>query len=923
MPRRRLSPFPSLPFLLIALALSLLATLPLLIGPGIVNTRAGGDSPFLVQRVQQLTQNLRAGVFPARWMPEGAYGLGYPFFDFYAAAPYYLAALLDMAGCGVLWAIKLTQALGFVLAGAMMFLLARQLGAGRGAALAASAVYTFAPFHLVNVYVRGDALSEFYALGLYPLLLWAVGRLCARPSPWRIAVLAGSYGLLLITHNISALIYSPLLALWLVVQALASQGRPRGRILALGILGLALGFLLGAWFWLPALGEQSLVQLQEQTTGYFNYAGHFRAANLVQWHFLHDYTITPRRTPFSMGLVQALLALAGIAALAARFIRRRHLARTQGRDTGPETTGVLAALHPWHGLVVLALVGYTWLITPASAWVWAHVPLLPYVQFPWRLLGVQALLVGLLVIPLFDGWAGRASQGLGLALVVVMAVSGLALLRVDRLPLRAEDITPERLMLYETFSGNIGSTIRYEYLPREMVPRPYTSGVQLNDGRKPAPLALEGALRSASLLRRTPGAEEWALDLATPSLLAFQTTFYPGWEARIDGQLQPVEPLPGLGLVGLRVPAGAHRVNLHLGSTPLRRAADLTSLAGLVGWLGLLGYPLIRRAIVLLNGRRSGRTPAGQEENGADLHRWRRIVYVLCFAEFTVLSASMPALPAALQQGPLVMDFERAPYLHREPGGVLLGQALLKDYALSATQLQAGEVVRLVLTWQRPYPDYQVRIELVGATTHLWEPGPVWAASSANVQDAQLTLELDLPADIPPGLYVLRLTLSQGGVSQQARTLQGWSMGTLHLRPLQVAEGRPATGQERVLASFGPENVPPVISLVGVVPAHPRSGMVETTLTWRSERQAPLNYMLSLRLKRADGEQIASRDLPPLLGGYPTSLWQPGELVTDRVLLPVSEDKLLPGQYILEVVLYDRSTLQGAGMATIQDVTLP
>ena len=83
--------------------IALLAALPLW-GPGMVNTRGGGDSPFLLQRTHQLLANLRAGVFPVRWMPDAAYGLGYPFFSYYAALPYYLADSSRqgwpcMAGC--------------------------------------------------------------------------------------------------------------------------------------------------------------------------------------------------------------------------------------------------------------------------------------------------------------------------------------------------------------------------------------------------------------------------------------------------------------------------------------------------------------------------------------------------------------------------------------------------------------------------------------------------------------------------------------------------------------------------------------------------------------------------------------------------------------------------------------------------------
>lgn len=83
-----------IPVLSLAL-IALVVSVPLW-GPGMVNTRGGGDSPFLLQRVDQMVVNLRAGVFPVRWMPDAAYGLGYPFFNYYSAFPYYLAG-------GVFW----------------------------------------------------------------------------------------------------------------------------------------------------------------------------------------------------------------------------------------------------------------------------------------------------------------------------------------------------------------------------------------------------------------------------------------------------------------------------------------------------------------------------------------------------------------------------------------------------------------------------------------------------------------------------------------------------------------------------------------------------------------------------------------------------------------------------------------------------
>jgi uncharacterized membrane protein len=157
------------------LLLALLAAEPIWGGPGMLNTRGGGDSPFLFFRVQQLVANLRDGVFPARWMPDAAYGLGYPFFNYYAALPYYFAAFFNLIGFDLLVSIKIVQTLGFIFAMAAMAGWARR-HFGRNAAWLAAVAYTFAPFHLVNVYVRGDSLSEFYAVIFFPLILWSIER---------------------------------------------------------------------------------------------------------------------------------------------------------------------------------------------------------------------------------------------------------------------------------------------------------------------------------------------------------------------------------------------------------------------------------------------------------------------------------------------------------------------------------------------------------------------------------------------------------------------------------------------------------------------------------------------------------------------------------------------------------------------------
>ncbi|MEM4725243.1 MAG: 6-pyruvoyl-tetrahydropterin synthase-related protein, partial [Candidatus Hadarchaeum sp.] len=536
----------------LVIVLALIPALPLLLGNGLVNTRAGGDSPFLLVRLEQLVLNLRAGVFPARWMPHAAYGLGYPFFNFYASLPYYLAALLKLAGVGYIWAIKLTQALGFVLAAVTLYGLCREAGHERASSLFAALVYSCAPFHMVNIYVRGDSLSEFYAFVFFPLILWALLRLQEqlqkKPtcSPHNFAAVALSYAGLMLTHNISALIFTPFVlfyALWL-----AWNSRTKLKYTSTSLAALATGALLSAWFWLPALAETRYVHLEEMTTGYFHYALHFRSLDLVQRNFIFDYVITADKQPFCMGLIQAALAVAGMVAIVINWIRQRHVE--------PQSA---------FGVFLLAL--STWMITPLSRPLWDHLPLLPMVQFPWRFLSLQALATSLVVAYLIPE-RSRHRTWMTILVSALVLMSALWGLHPERLMIRESDITTERLMLYEYFTANVGTTIRNDYLPRWVDPRPFSSEAFWQGGAKPAPLVLEGRIASANLVAFAPASERWVIEVTSPqALLAFHTYYYPSWQALVDGQRAKVEALSGLGYIGLRLSQGTHEVFLYLGRT--------------------------------------------------------------------------------------------------------------------------------------------------------------------------------------------------------------------------------------------------------------------------------------------------------------------------------------------------------------------
>ncbi|MBI1879693.1 MAG: hypothetical protein HYR94_15975, partial [Chloroflexi bacterium] len=80
-------------------------------------------------------------------------------------------------------------------------------------------------------------------------------------------------------------------------------------------------------------------------------------------------------------------------------------------------------------------------------------------------------------------------------------------------------------------------------------------------------------------------------------------------------------------------------------------------------------------------------------------------------------------------------------------------------------------------------------------------------------------------------------------------------------------------------------------------------------LFWHALRPLTTNYTVFLHLRNSDGATIAQQDGLSLDGAYPTSRWQPGELVIDPFTLSLPAD-LPTGQYSLWAGLYDLDTLE-------------
>lgn len=849
------------------LVLALLAAWPAVAEPGLLNTRGGGDSPFLLQRLHQLETAVVQGHFPVRWMPDAAYGHGYPFYNYYAPLSIYIAAFFRLLGFSFVSAIHLAQVAGFVVAAGGMFVLARRWWGTPWAGLLAAVAYTAAPFHMVNVYVRGDSLAEFWAMAFYPLVILTADTLLhsqqsGRPRRGPVALFALAYAALILSHNISALIFSPFLLLFVALRWLMrhqQQAAPPLRTVAAAFL---LAFSLSAWFFLPALAEQSLGQLGSVTTGYFHFSNHFlgsEALPLVQRTLFFDYAVEQRQA-FSMGLVQALAGLAGVVALL--LVRRQ--------------TAVPRAF------ILVGVLLSTLMLLPLSAILWRQLPLLAFTQFPWRFLSVQAFFLALATAAL--AWL-PVRRWLTPLVAVALLLAALGNLQTDHLPLTDADVTGERLAQYEWFTGNMGTTVSYEYLPNTVQPRPYTSG-WLDEGARHAVQVLSGDVPTAVRQNSSDLRQQWRISATSDSTLVFPTYYWPGWQARLNDQPVAVAAAPGSGQMMVIVPPGDHTITLWLGLTPVRQLAELISLTAVV-WMGLF----------LLT---------------ASWGRWWRwlvgaAVGVLLLALLGQLERERP-----LSSDTLTWDFAQMAYLHHDEAGTPFTNGLtLRRYEFAAEEATAGATWRVTTYWEGDGTATPADATSVGATAVLtlvnparnWIENPtppVIAEMQQPIVNGTAVFDLPIPANAPAGLLLPRLTLADGAV---ALTPSGQTRGDLYLRPLRVQ-----AGITELVAAGRPLDVQAV-----AVVARPDQSALDVQLAWWTAQPLTHNYNVSLRLTDAYGRFLRVQDGQPGYGFRPSSGWPAGEWVHDwlAVGLPeAAEEHAWP--YGLVVQLYDVTAPQTA-----------
>lgn len=568
--------------LVIVLVAGVLASRTLLFQKGYFNMH----DDLQMMRQLEMEKCFMDGQIPCRWVPDMGYKYGFPLFNFYPPLPYLVGHVVRQFGFAFTDTAKILFAMSIIASGVGMYFLAKEFFKRSGGVVAA-VFYIWAPYHAVDVYVRG-AMNESWALIFFPLIFlfgYKVVTEKANMNKWIIS-LALSYFGLFTSHNLMIMIFTPFFIVWCLIWIW--QNKWKGLLQKVRDLAIAGGLSLGlsAFFTLPAIFENDLTWLKSQLIGYYDYTAHFVTLNQLLitrfWGYGPSIWLENDGMPFQAGHIHWILSIVLVAVLVFNFFKGKN------NKKGPSNTILYIT-----GFLFLMGWFASFMTHVRSTPVYILFPFLALVQFPWRFLTLStfafSFLAGASVLLLVKFAPKFYKLYAAILCIFVISFNWMYFLPKDG---KMGNLTDEEKFSGEAWQLQLTAGI-YDYLPltaKEAPKAPQKVIAEVVD-KSTGDIVKDGRTTIDELGQGT----DWVkFKTDGPSAVIRINIFeFPNWIITMDGkQINHYVPeVERWGRMWIDVPAGEHQIEAQFTNTPIREISNYVSL---VSWLGLATYLMLQ-----------------------------------------------------------------------------------------------------------------------------------------------------------------------------------------------------------------------------------------------------------------------------------------------------------------------------------------
>ncbi len=520
--------FTNYKYLIVVILFSVLGSLDLL-HYGIPPTH---DGEYHIMRFWQFYETLSSGVLYPRWAPDFNNGFGIPIFSYVYPLPNYAASLFHFMGFSYIESLKLNMAVASIV-GAFFFYLWSRRYWGELGGVVSSVFYTFAPYHFLDIYVRGS-VGEVWSLAIAPGLLWAYLAFTQNNKKLYFSLSCLLLGLLVFAHNILALVFFSFFILYSVFIILESKDKKYLIVNTLLICILGLG--LSAPFWLPAIIETKYVQGLQ----IFNPTAYFpKLYQLIYSSWGYGFAgVDPKpgegQMSFQIGIPN--LIVTSIVFLFLVFSKKLKYKKI-----------IIFS--------VALLLFFVFLITPFSEIFWKIVPGVSFIQFPWRLLSVVILICAFLAGSIIEDSLFKGKKKLqlvvSLIMILIVVIYGIRYAREPFYHKRPDNHYLSRSNFTDG-TNSPGDVFNTKWL--KSIPPKARQKIEIIKG--------QGKIEN---VYQYPQQVKFSAIIEKKSKILVNIAYFPGWTATSNNKNIRVENYNGK--ISLRLNNGKQNINLYLANT--------------------------------------------------------------------------------------------------------------------------------------------------------------------------------------------------------------------------------------------------------------------------------------------------------------------------------------------------------------------
>lgn len=525
-----------------------------------------------IMRLFEMKRCFQDGQIPCRLVPDMGAGYGHPLYNYHQVFPYYLGMIFRVSGMSYIDTAKTLFLLSLVCSGVFMYYLAKEFF-GKVSGVAGAILYIYAPYHSVDIYVRG-ALTETWGITFFPIIFLSLYKFIKEDKLFWFASSVISISFLFLSHNIMAMLFIPIALMWSLYWIVLNKAWSKVFLIIL-IFIWAVGLV--AFFVFPAFFEQSFVRIESLTTGYYNFRDHFVNFNqlFIQRNFGYGPSILGPNDAisFQIGWPHWWLLIIGIIIVSLRSHKKNVI---------------------WWAITFNLLIAALaiFMADSNSFFIWNLAPIFAFVQFPWRFLALMIFtssFVGAGTIFIFRGSIRYFAAVVLILVTVVLNFNYFQPQKSD------ESLTDKKMLSGEMWKIQSMATLA-DYVPSQLTEYP----------KDLAPNTPQISNGNANIVKFENHSNFWAFEInvnQNQNVNVLVPVFnFPNWEVLVDNKIVIFTDHNPLGLIQLEVPEGYHTVIGRFKDTPLRTFANvLSGICALLFIILILGqisrFSLIKKYI--------------------------------------------------------------------------------------------------------------------------------------------------------------------------------------------------------------------------------------------------------------------------------------------------------------------------------------